>query len=341
VLSELQRALDAGEIETWDVGEVHDALYYFADIDCPKSAIAAWRSEMAMTWLSAAGALAKHCEGYALDIRWINSDEKFELRLLENGNVLRAATIGTKESFGYELLFVFRELEHQSLEDFEDALHHIVNTVVDTQVNETALRLLTQLGSQKPIDPQFLDNNVLATRRIAVEYERQRGAEGLSEALLARIGNQDEFYVELLGRMPLTDRDLSVLSNALSGSERQRQQAACVLAMQAPADEVHGLLTSPNALIRHEASSCVSFHKDFDAILDALEKFNGEYAIRDTQRLKTTLRRKKRLVGRLARMSVEQQRTRLELIQTTPWGLWDKGMRYWVNERIYQSWVRN
>ena len=340
VLAELKRALDAGDIESWDVGEVHDALYYFDDIDCPKSAVEAWQSDIAMNWLSAAGALARHCQGYALDIVWDLDEEKFDLRLLKDGSVLREAKMEAEESFGYEFLFVFRELEHRPIAEFEDALHHIVNTVLDTQVNESALRLLMQLGSQKPIDPQFLDNNVLATRRTAVEYERRRGAEGLEKALVSRIGNQDEFYVELLGRMHLGDGAVRALTNALSGSERQRQQAACVLAMQAPTEDVLGLLTSPNALIRHESASCVSFHRDFESIVQGLTRFDGAYGIRDIETLKAMASRKNRLVRRLDAMSVEQRRTRLELIQIAPWGLWDKGMRYWVNEAIFQTWAR-
>ncbi|TDR48383.1 hypothetical protein DFP85_1431 [Halomonas ventosae] len=294
---------------------------------------------MALTWLSAAGALVRHCKGYTLDINWDVDAEQFGLSLLKDGDLLRRARMEVEESFGYDLLFIFRELEKRPLAEFEDALHDIVNTVVDTQVNEAALRLLMQLGSQIPIDPQFLDNNVLATRRTAVEYERRRNAEGLEVELLRRIGNQDEFYVELLGRMPLSNATLQALTNALSGSERQRQQAACVLAMQASREQVLRLLTGPDALIRHEAANCVSFHRDFDSILERLMMFRGTYPIRGTKTLLAMSRRKNQLVSRLKEMSVEQKRTRLELIQTAPWGLWDKGMRFWVNEQIFQSWA--
>src|SRR5262249_18556538 len=99
----------------------------------------------------------------------------------------------------------------------------------DTRGQEIAVLALLTAGANAPLPERLLDSNSIDLRQVAAEYDRRRDPDGTVGRLLQRIGAVDEFYVEQLGRIPLSELVLCRLRVLLGGSTLQRRQS-CVRA---------------------------------------------------------------------------------------------------------------
>jgi hypothetical protein len=183
------------------------------------------------------------------------------------------------------------------------------------------------------------DSNSIDLRRVAAEYERSRDPSGMINRLLQRIGGEDEFYVEQLGRIPLPKSALYRLAMLLGGSAPQRRQAACVLAMQDVPARVIALIVDPDPDIRAGALNCASFNTAAEAIVAGAPIHVRSFPIDGRAGLIEQVRLKAALEARLAAASPAGRLLIVAMTDTThdsSGGLWGQGMRCWLAERRYQ-----
>lgn len=209
---------------------------------------------------------------------------------------------------------------------------------LDARAQEILVLALIAARADGPLPERLLDTNTIDLRRAAVGYERRRDRAGTIERLLRRIGGQDEFHVEPLGRIALDDDALARLRAMLGGSAAERRQAACVLAMQDAPAKVADLVANPDAEVRGAAIDCAPFNTEAQAIVTAAPARVGAFPVDGHARLREQVSRKAALEARLAGMPKYQQLMTIHLTDTTPggFGLWGRGMRHWLAERRYQ-----
>jgi uncharacterized caspase-like protein len=209
---------------------------------------------------------------------------------------------------------------------------------LDARAQEILVLALLAVGADGPLPERLLDANTIDLRRAAVAYERRRDRASTVERLLRRIGGQDEFHVEPLGRITLKDDALARLRAMLNGSAAERRQAACVLAMQDALAKVVDLLADPDAEVRGAALDCAPFNADAQAIAAAAPARVGAFPVDGHARLREQVARKAALEARLAGAPQAQRLLTVHLTDTTSggFGLWGRGMRHWLAERRYQ-----
>lgn len=224
------------------------------------------------------------------------------------------------------------------VEGLADSARQLLPIVEDTQLKTGIIATIIRQGDSRPLSADLLDSNVFDVRSKVIEFRRSQGDESLTGQLLDRLRGGDDFYVSLVGRMPLSRADLARLQRRLNSSEGERQQIACVLAMQGEAGVVAALLKDKHWTIRGEAVACAPFNRSAEAILKATPRAFDGFRSMAMRRWSSRFAASGCSSGALQRLPLDQGLWRLSILDQTPsgFGLWGRGMRDWIDERIFQ-----
>jgi Caspase domain len=340
-LGEAVRRALSGDPSSLERTNLLYALAEIRDGPCPQAIRDALRDHERYTKAAAIWAYGALCGG-ARSVHWVASRNALALSV--------TAENATTVSIEFSLLV---EEEQAEVAYFLDALpspdrialtgslfpaiaQHVPDS--DARGQEIIVLALLAAGTNGALPDRLTDSNSIDLRRVAAEYERRRDQSGLVGRLLQRIGGDDEFYVEQLGRIPLQGASLDRLVEMLGGSAPQRRQAACALAMQAAPDRVISLLVDPDPDIRGSALDCASFNGAAGTILAKLPLHVGSFLIDGRSSFAEQVRLKAALEARLATASPSGRLLIAALTDVTPgsFGLWGQGMRYWLAEYRYQ-----
>jgi HEAT repeat protein len=290
--------------------------------------------------LMAMVAIARHCPGGRLVFDWDPEQKAATVGLWERDVHVADLVLATKDNQARHALTLLTRLPdvHATRESLRELIRSLLTSDRDDYLRRHLIRALIQLGDRAELPAALLDSNNLEVREAVVEYKRNAGDTMVRQQLMDRIGSDDEFYVGLLGRMPLDEPSTTTLLAAVSGSRNERRQAACVLAMGAPTETVLKLLTHRESIVRGEAANCASFNARSDEISAKVPKTANGFPIESHQWLKEQAERKAELVDALARMKPELKAWRLSLVDATPggFGRLGRGLRYWLDEQRFE-----
>lgn len=333
----LVERLSSGHLDVVRQQSVIGTLASLPAPPCAKGFFAAIKNGPWWVRLEGAYAISRACSGYSLKMSWNTTLRELQFALENNRKEVWNLDLNPAQSdYRNAFQFLINVSETDRRSDVTDSLSQIAGQITDDYVRQRALHSLLLLGFTGPVDENLLDANNLEVRRAIFELIRRRGSVGLVPRLMARVGGADEFYVELLGRTPLTEQDLRTLHSRLSGSVPEQRQAACVLAMQDSADKTLALLTHPNAEIRDSAVSCVAYNAGARQILESLKKVKIDFPLESIENLESDLVLKNSLESELTQLKPHDREWRLRLLDDQPWGLLPKSLRYWVREQAFQ-----
>ncbi|OSJ13536.1 hypothetical protein BST63_16470 [Bradyrhizobium canariense] len=297
------------------------------------------RSKQASEVLPAALAIARHCPGARLQIRWNNIPGLIRLTVEQQGRAPQDVNGLFAPSGGVALFAELVPLIARSIDQDVERVRGAIELSSDSSLRVAMLELLTIWGDRKGLFTSLLDANSIELRKAYADHVRLAETTRLADELSARIGHNDAFYTSLLGRIELLPLTRSRLELMLRGTREERRAAACVLAMQAPVRTAITVLTDPDGDIRSEAADCVSYNADAEAIVAELPKSVGLFPVEGFAAIQQQVRLKSGFQAHLAALPDEQRSWRLAIADTTPgsFGLWGKGMRDWFEEQRYRS----
>jgi predicted nucleic acid-binding protein/HEAT repeat protein len=288
--------------------------------------------------LTAARAMSRLCPGHELQVAFDPAASSIGFILLRSGQRAWSLTFrpGARGSFPL-VRPAIQELVRARRPETPRALLLLSQTVEDDMVRQRALESLQTFAIAMQPARTLLDSNNLGVRRAAYELDRLRDPAGTATRLLSRVGGEDMFYNEMLGRLPLAEPVRSRLRGMLTGDPKQRRDAACVLAMQDDVAQVATLAESPDADARKEAAACIPYHVHAAAILQRIEaKVDRRFPLDTIYELRRNVQARTKLQNELAALATPQERLwRLSLIDDEPGPGMATGFRYYVREQRF------
>ncbi len=218
-------------------------------------------------------------------------------------------------------------------------IHDLFEHTLDARLRTALIQALIALNDRGHLPDNLIDSNDLGVRRVDVEYRRNVGDPGLIDALIARIGGPDDFYVSLLGKIPIDSAHMAKLRTLLSnGTTLQKEQVACVLAMRDDTSRVVAILIDKDQAIRRSGADCAPFNPNAVEIAKATPRSVGEFPIEGFAGLQEQVSRKVIFEKQLDALPAGLRVWRVSMADATPggWGLWGPGMRDWLEEKKYQ-----
>ena len=139
--------------------------------------------------------------------------------------------------------------------------------------------------------------------------------------------------------MPLTEGELDTLRARLTGSEDERRQIACVLAMRDTSEGVLSLLQDPDWIVREQAVACSPFNGALEDIVKDMPQSVSGFPIEGFAALQEQAGRKRALERAIANLPPDQKLWLLGITDKTPagFGLYGFGMRAWIDEQIFRA----
>lgn len=324
---------------TWNTGGLVGTMVELKNAPCSPVYGPGLKSAILEVRLMSIAAISRHCARPEWHTHYDAVGRRFVVTAKSGP---RSVTLSldprdTNERIGIQFLIRLPDFG-MPVEGLVDAIHQMLPAADDSQLKIELIDALIRNHDQRPLPSDLLDSNVLEVRSKVVELRRAQRDPGITQLLLARLGGADEFYVSLAGRLPLHSVDLDKLRPRLSGSENERRQIACVLAMRDTADRVADLLKDPDWTIRGEAISCAAFNDAASSILVELPRHVRGFPIEGYATLQDQVRRKQALQAELAALPIDQRLWRLTILDKTPsgFGLWGRGMRDWIDEQVFQ-----
>lgn len=288
--------------------------------------------------LTAARATSRLCTGYALHVAFDPAASSIDFALVRNEQ--RAWSMayrpGARGSFVLARPAV-NELLRAGGPGTARALTLLATRIEDDLVRQRALEALETLPGTAPPDRAFLDSNNLGVRRAANELDRLVDPAGTATRLLSRVGGDDMFYIEMLGRLPLSPDVRARLRTMLSGDAKQRRDAACVLAMQDAVGDIAELAVSPDADIRAQVAACLPYHAHAASILERIDaRPDRRFPLDTVHALRRDVAARTLLEHELATLPTDDARFwRLSLIDDDPGPGMATGFRYYVREQRF------
>jgi hypothetical protein len=288
--------------------------------------------------LTAARAMSRLCPGYALQVGFDVDTTSIQFALSRNGS--RAWSLafrpGARGSFPL-VRPAITELVRARATGTVSALTLLATAVEDDMTRQRALETLQTLPGGGVTEPALMDSNHLGVRHAAYELERLADPRGAATRLLTRVGGDDMFYTEMLGRLPLAPNVRTRLRDMLSGDIKQRRDAACILAMQDRTNDVAELAASPDADIREQVAACLPYHALAADILNRIEhRANSRFPLETIHRLRRDIAARLNLERELAALPTPDARLwRLSLIDDDPGPGMATGFRYYVREQRF------
>lgn len=289
--------------------------------------------------LMSMAAIARHCAGTRLDFSWDAASKSATIGLLEKDERVAQLVLATKDHQARSALVLLTQLP--GLQASSESLRALTRSLLaadrDDHLRTQLVAALLKLGDRSELPAALLDSNSLQVRQAVVEYRRAARDVRLQQELMDRIGSDDEFYVGLLGRMPVDEASTKRLLALLDGNLNERRQAACVLAMGASTEVALNLLLHRDAAIRGEAGGCVSFNNQSASIVAALPRVVDGFPIESYRSLQDQADKKAELIQELARIPMPLREWRLSLVDVTPggFGRLGRGLRYWTEEQRF------
>ena len=341
--TELLKYLGEPTAESWAASTIFGTLAYLDKSPCPIYHLEKPKELLLIGDVTFRAALAKHCDGIGWKVDWAEGAAVFTVEMTGEANDLPTLVLDPVSAEGQ--LAVRFLLSIYAINDRLEVAQAIAFLLGPPRRDDFVRAGLIQsaIALQLKIDlpEEVLDSNNLDVRRAVAEYERLTDADKFQERILARLGGQDEFYVELAGRTPLSADQLEQVSTLLMDGPSERRQAACVLAMRAPPEQVIELISDPDAIIRSAALSCATFNSNAHQIATQFNGIVDGYIVRGWQEFRRQLKLRDALEASLKDIPEPLQSWRLGLIDVTSggFGLWNKGNRYWIREQRYLSLV--
>jgi len=337
-LAPLLEGMGENDLSQWRIRDVL-SVYTAISGTCLPGLPGALDYAYAEVRLTAMEAIAELCDGFTLAITPAGDGAQLRVTLsAEAGALDETVDLSSGATFS-EQLFLFGLIERRRPVGVEPVLRAVAETAEDDQMRARAFTLLTRLGERTPAPADWLEANDYSLRTAAIERDLLANPESAAERLLPLLGTRDEYYEGQIGRMPLSAEQLDRVRAQLAGNAAQRRQAACVLAMQAGADEVVALATDPDADIRERALDCAPYNAAAEAILAELPQAVNGFPVSGYRGFRQQVAQKAAFEVQLAALPPEMRAWRLEIADRTPggFGLWGRGMRLWLEEALYRQ----
>ncbi len=325
-------------VDIWTRGSLIGTIAELSGSICGDSLRRELHSRYPGAILMAMAAIEQHCSMVDWTISWNEKNEQVNVFLKWSAGSKSITLSFDKSQDRSAIQYLLRMLLRHPEQASEELLIAMLKKVGDDLVRKEIIETLISIGGNVPLPPDLLDSNNLDIRRASAEYRRSLSSSTVTDELLTRIGGRDEFYVGVLGRMPLETRHVKKLRSMLVGSNSERRQASCILAMQDEPDQVLMLLTNRDQLVRSEATTCGPFHHDAEIIAAKLPQRSNNFPIDGYGLFQEQVRRRLDFEQKLTKLPDSLKLWRINLADTTPggWGLWGQGMRYWFAEQRYQ-----
>lgn len=335
---ELGRMLADPLVADWRIGDLA-AAYAVVGGTCGPELARGLMVRLAATRLVVMDAMAKACPGALLSVRAGNAPGVliFDLTGTEQFDWSETVDLASEDGF-YNAEPALAIVLRLNAQEVIAALQAAESLNGDELVRERIFRALTRLGDRTPPSQDLLGSNTLQLRQAAIERDRLIDPEAAADRLMPFLRGEDGFYEGELGRMDLTQRQLENIRAQLGGNAQQRRQAACVLGMQAPADEVVALALNADADIRTRALACAPFNAGADEILEKMPQKAGRFLISGLRGLRDQVGKKRDLQAQLAAMPPELRLWRMEIAHqaASGAGLWGTGMDHWIEEERFR-----
>ncbi|MER8786225.1 hypothetical protein NKH60_34770, partial [Mesorhizobium sp. M1006] len=185
--------------------------------------------------------------------------------------------------------------------------------------------------------PDILDSNSIEVRRAVSEYQRSRAGEDFASEIIKRVGGRDEFYVELAGHRRCIPMTSCGWKRLLCSAPRNGAKRRVSLPMRAPASQVIALISSPDAVVRAEATNCASFNQEADSIAEKLPEMAEGFRLAGRPYFLRQLAIRKRLQQSLDETAAELRSWRMSIADHQPDSLLSQGLRFWIREQRYAS----
>jgi hypothetical protein len=331
--------LHNGKPDLLRTGTLIGTLGELSQAPCLPEYRTALTARMPHTRLMAATAIARHCPGAHLEFSWDTVTKSATVALLDQQERVAQLVFSISDDQARNALVLLTKLP--DLQAPPESLRALTRSLLaadrDDYLRTQLINALVKLGDRTELPAALLDSNNLEVRQAVVEYRRAAGDAQVQQQLMDRIGGDDEFYVGLLGRMPLNGASTARLQTLLEGSLNERRQAACVLAMGTAKEVVLRLLRHSDTAIRAEAANCVSFNSQLVDIVAALPRVVDGFPIESYQSLQDQADKKNSLIQELKRTPVPLREWRLSLVDVTPggFGRLGRGLRYWTEEQRF------
>lgn len=328
------------DLPVWRTGYILEILPYLRVKTCEPALAKGLTVRFASTRIAAMKAIDALCEGSSLTARILPdaAGVRLDLKALQNFTWSEDVDLASADDFG-EAQIVLRIASERQWKHLIPYLRDALERSGDDNIRREIIPALTALGERTGPSQDLATSNSLDIRQAIVERERQSDERAAAAQLIGLIGDTDEFYTSLLGRIPLEVAEIERIRPFLRGNVQQRRHAACVLAMQGETALVSTLLVDPDAEIRESASGCAPFNREAEAIVSGLPASVGEFPINARYGLGQQVELKKQLQDQLDALPADLRAWRIGIVDATPsgFGIWDKGMRYWIDEQQYQA----
>jgi hypothetical protein len=335
----LIKLVETADPDHWDLDQLIGTMVELRTAPCSPVYAVGLNSHILEVRLVSIVAISRHCETARWSARFDDVARKIIFTAASDNRTLTLALdpSNVDQRSGIQYLIRLPDLGIP-VAGLTDGIHQLLPLAEDSELRAELVTALIRYHDHRPLPLEMLDSNVLEVRNTVVEFRRAQGDPNLVPELLSRLGGEDDFYVSLAGRLPLQPADLDRLRPRLSGSDNERRQIACVLAMQDTPDHVIDLLTNSDWTIREEAADCTSFNDAAEIILTRLPHNVQGFPIEGVWALEDQIRRKQVLERELAVLPPDQRLWRLSILDKTPsgFGQYGRGMRYWIDEQFFR-----